>query len=126
MISGFVSEQGEIVVEIRISNPQDSALTARVEAIVDTGFTEDITLPPSVIEALGLTMVGETLVRLADGVERVFPYCLASIYWHGQERIAVAYNAPDSPLIGMSLLWGSRLIADIADSGDAVILPLER
>lgn len=125
MISGFVSANREVIFEIEVSNSSSGA-TAIVDAVVDTGFNGCLTLTPDIIKALGLTPMGEQPLTLADGVEHSFRSFLASISWHGQLRSIMAVEMPDAPLMGMSLLWGSRLIADIADGGDAVILPLER
>ena len=46
-----------------------------VEAIVDTGYSASLTLPPSLIAALGLPWQTMDTARLADGSE-----CIFSVY----------------------------------------------
>lgn len=41
-----------------------------VEFIVDTGFTGDRTLPPSVLQEIAATVRGRGFMLLADGTER--------------------------------------------------------
>ena len=126
MMSGFVSASGDIVVEIQVSNRTNPALSERVDAVLDTGFSEYLTLPSNIVSRLELSHQGDRILELADGSESRLPLYSAAVSWHGQRRGITVIETPSDALIGMRLLWGSRLIADIADGGDAVILPLER
>ena len=48
----------------------------------------------------------------------------ASIEWDGQVRPILVLEADDVPLIGMALLYGSRLTIDVVDGGAVTIEPL--
>ncbi|MDQ3507135.1 MAG: aspartyl protease family protein [Actinomycetota bacterium] len=81
---------------------------ARVEAVVDTGFTGHITLRPETAERLALSVAGCTESILADGSIVVEEYCLARVAWHETERPVQALIVDAEPLLGMSLLRGRQ------------------
>lgn len=124
MISGWINEHREIVFVVQVSNIANRALTAHVEVVLDTGFSEELVLPPDIVSTLGLTPQGEMPLTLADGEEQIFDFYMALISWHGQDRIVAVIEMPSERLIGMNLLWGSRLIVDAAVGGEAIIEPL--
>lgn len=45
----------------------------------------------------------------------------AKVLWHGQEREVLALQADGGPLIGMSLLYGSRLVLEVINNGNVTI-----
>ena len=49
---------------------------------------------------------------------------LAKVLWHGQEREVLILEAEGVPLVGMSLLYGSRVMLEVVDNGDVTIAPL--
>jgi len=80
-----------------------------VEAVIDTGFTDRLTLPPDVVDELGLPLRGSAEVVLADGGIETLPMYRVRLLWHDQERTIRAYAASGDPLVGMTLLSGSEL-----------------
>ena len=46
---------------------------------------------------------------------------LAKVLWHGQEQDVLALQADSGPLIGMSLLYGSRLVLEVMDNSNVTI-----
>nr|MBC8228759.1 clan AA aspartic protease [bacterium] len=46
---------------------------------------------------------------------------LAKVLWHNQEREVLVLQADGGPLVGMSLLYGSRVTLDVVDGGDVII-----
>ena len=52
MITGRVTRTPEALVALRVSGPQGREI--EIEAVLDTGFTDYLTLPPSVITELRL------------------------------------------------------------------------
>jgi clan AA aspartic protease len=88
-----------------------------MEAVIDTGFTDRLTLPPDVVEELGLPLRGAAEVTLADGSLETLPVYRARVFWHGQERTIRAYGAPGEPLVGMALLSGSELRMQVVADG---------
>lgn len=92
-----------------------------VSAILDTGYTEYLTLPPATITALDLPYLYSLPMYLADGSPirvRVFD---AVVRWMGQERSIPIQETDGDVLLGMSLLYGSRLLVDVVDGGDVTV-----
>src|SRR5438105_15966133 len=72
MIAGVVqSDEGRI--RLKVKGPKGER---EVEAIVDTGFTAYLTLPPPLIAALGLQWQRVESFTLADGSE-----CILMCIW---------------------------------------------
>ena len=90
-----------------------------VEAVVDTGFTGNLTLPAESIRRLGLPYIGNRTFELANGQQSRFEIYLGSVSWHDRERYVVTLQSGGAPLLGMALMWGSRVTVD-ALSGGAV------
>lgn len=51
MITGVVTAEREAVIGLKVQGP--SGQTQKIQAVIDTGFTGWLTLPPSLIAALG-------------------------------------------------------------------------
>ena len=93
-----------------------------LEFAVDTGFDGFLTLPLSVIKGLRLTPEGVGSVELADTEIRQFGLYDAVVSWDGQTReVAVLHSETQPPLLGMALLWGSRVTIDTRDGGEVAI-----
>ncbi|HEY3330153.1 MAG TPA: hypothetical protein VGK19_09055 [Capsulimonadaceae bacterium] len=52
MIEGYINDNGEPIVELRIGGTAGSFVN--MAAVIDTGFSDYLTLPTAVIELLGL------------------------------------------------------------------------
>jgi clan AA aspartic protease len=79
------------------------------EAIVDTGFTGHLTLPAQAVATLRLPFVSYYTAGLADGSRVRIPLHEAAVVWHGAQRTVPVLVTGNRPLIGMSLIYGSRL-----------------
>jgi clan AA aspartic protease len=120
MISGMITASREALVRVRVRGSQE----IEVDAVLDTGFTEYLSLPPSLIALLALPYVTLDRVMLADGSivrSRVYE---ARVVWEGQERIVSAHATQGTPLIGMSLLYDHLLTMEVVDGGAVTIEPL--
>jgi predicted aspartyl protease len=122
MIRGVVNARNEAVVRIRVRGPAHSGLD--LDAIVDTGFTESLTLSAATIASLGLTrkMIGGAV--LADGSAQRFDVYPAEISWDGGWRPILVYAIGAVPLLGMRLLVGNALRIAVVPGGTVVIVPL--
>ena len=80
-----------------------------LEVVLDTGFTGYLTLPSESIEQLDLPFVGQRTFELANGELFRFDAYLAAMSWHGSLRDALVLQSDSTPLLGMTLLWGSRV-----------------
>ena len=124
MINGVVrpsAEDGtglEALVDITVAG--DDRVFRTLAAVVDTGATDWLTLPASVVRELGLRYTGIRTVNQAQGpVVEVDVYAVW-ILWHGRMRRVFAESGNDT-LIGTDLLADSRLIIDWWDGGEVVI-----
>jgi len=121
MMQGTVTADKEAILTLIVRN---GSRELAVEAIVDTGFTDYLTLTADHINTLDLPLVGTSLVTLADGSEVQLGIYRAVVLWHGEERAIQTLAAEGGPLLGMSLLYGSRLVMDVLDGSAFTITAL--
>jgi clan AA aspartic protease len=114
-----VSGGREAVVPLAILGSDGTRV--EVEAAIDTGFTGHLTLPADVVRSLALSRRGFVEVELADGSTTALGVYDARVLWRGRERLVPVYEAEGGPLVGMSLLRGSRLTVEVEPGGDVVI-----
>jgi predicted aspartyl protease len=114
-----VSGGREAVVPLAILGSDGSRV--EVEAVIDTGFTGHLTLRADVVRPLALSGRGFVEVELADGSTAALGVDDARVLWRARERPVPGYEAEGGPLVGMSLLRGSRLTVDVEPGGEVVI-----
>ncbi len=121
MIVGHVTPDGrEAVIPLTLLR-STAEETMSVEAVIDTGFTDRLTLPPDVVDELGLPLRGSAEVVLADGGIETLPMYRVRLLWHDRERTIRAYAASGDPLVGMTLLSGSELRIRVMGGGTVEI-----
>ncbi len=113
MITGVVNADREPILQVlvRDANGQEQ----RYEAVTDTGYTGWLTLPPSIIAALGLSWRERGGATLADGSRVLFDVYNATVLWDGQPVIIPVDAVDADPLVGMSLMYGYKLVMPILD-----------
>ncbi len=127
MIKGSVHSLGESPitgaprVSITVANITEPNRTITVSATVDTAFTAYLTLPGASIRELELAQRGEQEAELASGDVGSFAVYPGLAHWHGQSRLTPILESDSEPLLGMAMLWGSRLIVDAWEGGDVII-----
>jgi clan AA aspartic protease len=122
---GTVTADGrEAVLGVEVLST-NGASSLRIEAVVDTGFTGHLTLPPATVEALGLPIIGSAESILADGSLVMEDVCLARVPWQGGERPVRVLVADAVPLLGMALLRGSELRVECVGGGRVSVEKLE-
>ncbi|HEX3599069.1 MAG TPA: hypothetical protein VHU84_02940 [Lacipirellulaceae bacterium] len=99
----------------------DDGKSQQAKAIIDTGFSGDLTLPQSMIDSLCLSWLCRQQGLLADGSLHTFDVYIGSIAWPGGERIVEIEAADIEPLVGMSLLEGNRLTIEVRGGGKVTI-----
>jgi clan AA aspartic protease len=119
VITGQITADREAVLRLVVQGPSGSEL--EVDAVIDTGFTEFLTLPPAILAGLGLTFRHSTPMVLADGSTALFEVYRARVEWDGSERTVLTHEADGGALVGMSLLYGSRVTMDVVDGGPLTI-----
>ena len=119
MITGSVNADYEAIIRLRVQGP--ARHKHEVEAIIDTGFNGFLTLPPSLVIALGLTRLSRGRALLASGSEELFDIYGVTVLWDGQQQYVEADAVDTAPLVGMSLLDGYDLHIQVAHGGRVVI-----
>ena len=122
MIAGKVTADREAVIELQLAGPVPE--TQQINAVIDTGYNGNPTLPGHLITALQLPSAGFRRAALADGSSAILNVYLGNVVWHGRPHEVVVARAEGAPLVGMSLLRGSRMTMDVIDNGDVLIAEL--
>ena len=118
MISGVI-QSNEARIIVTVIGPQGQE--HEVHAVIDTGFSGVLTLPPSMIAKLGLTWQTIEIATLADGSECRFDVYEAQLIWDGIVYDTLVDEADTDPLIGMKLLKGFELKMQVRPRGKVTI-----
>ena len=119
MIEGVVNARNEAVIRLALDGP--TGQTREMDAVIDTGYSEYLTLPPTVMTELGLPFVGFMRASLADGSEVLFNLYAVTVLWDGDPMDVNAYESNSIPLVGMALLQGHNLNMDVERGGRVAI-----
>ena len=119
MIQGSVNAAYEAVVTLAVRGP--AGQTTEIDAVIDTGFTGVLTLPPALVSELGLPFVTRGRATLANGSEDFFDICEVAVLWESQLRYVLADAADTTPLLGMALLDSHSLYVEVERGGRVVI-----
>jgi clan AA aspartic protease len=122
MIAGMVNANREATIRLLVRGPQGHQ--QEIEAIIDTGFTGFLTLPPLLVTTWGLAWLCRQPGILADGRVEYFDVYVATVIWDGQPRTVEVEAADTEPLVGMSLLEHHALRIDILNGGMVTITAL--
>ena len=109
----------EAVITLSVQGPEGQA--REVDAVVDTGFTGFLTLPPALVTELGLPFETTGHATLADGSEVSFDTYRVAVLWEGQSRYVLADAADTTPLVGMLLLDMHDLSIRVREGGWVLI-----
>jgi clan AA aspartic protease len=119
VISGQVDAHREPRIQVTVRGPTGQQVD--LSAVVDTGFTGWLTLPPALIGTLALPKTGHGRATLADGRAILFEIFDVTVVWDGT-AVAVAAEAADTdPLVGMLLLDGFELRVQAVPGGTVTI-----
>ena len=122
MITGVVNANREAIIQLVVTGP--SGQQQDTEAIIDTGFTGFLTLPPARVTALGLPWLSRQPGILADGSVDIFDVYVATVMWDGLPRTVEVEAADTEPLVGMSLLDRHSLRIDVLRDGIVTVSAL--
>lgn len=106
-VSGPVTAERELIVRLTVlgSSTGEPEPSVEVEAVLDTGFTGHLALPPEVVTELGLPLLGSRRSVLADGSRIALDVHRAEVLWDGRRRLVEVLAARGGALAGMSLIW---------------------
>ena len=118
MITGVVRAR-EARIRLRIRGPRRRE--QEIEAVIDTGYTSGLTLPPALVAALGLRWHSVGRGILEDGRTCLFDVYEAKVVWDRRERRVLVDEADTDPLVGMGLLTGYELKVQVRSRGKVTI-----
>ena len=119
MILGVVNAAYEAVMTLSVQGPEGQA--QEVDAVVDTGFTGYLTLPPALMTELALPFETTGHATLADGSEVSFDTYRVTVLWEGRPRYVLADAADTTPLVGMLFLDMHDLSIQVRNGGRVLI-----
>ena len=119
MMTGVVTANREATIRLVVAGPGQRQ--EAIEGVIDTAFNGFLTLPSRVVRALNLPFVGNRRAMLGDERSVVLDIYLATVMWNEEEREVLVLQAEGGPLIGMSLLYGYRVILNVVENGDVII-----
>lgn len=119
MITGIVNARYEMVIKVPVQN--SAGQEQEVEAVLDSGFTGSLTLPPSLIASLNLPWRSRSSAILANGNVEQFDIHVATIVWDCRPRPILIQAIDNIPLLGMALLRDYDLRARVTVGGSVQI-----
>ena len=122
MITGYVNQALEPVVPVAVLDRNGHRW--RLEVVVDTGFSGDLTLPLASINELGLPWRGSMEMFQADGRAVKCHRYAATIIWDGQHRTIEVMESATESLLGTNLLNGYLLTIQMTAGGEVSIAEL--
>lgn len=119
MIRGALNDDLEPMVVVEISSGDGRFQT--VEALLDTGFSGHLTLPPDAVARLGLEHAERMPMTLADGQRIEVSLYRGFAQWLGEVRRISVIATDGPPLLGMSLLAGGKITIRAQAGGEVLI-----
>jgi clan AA aspartic protease len=107
MILGYVNANREAIVQFAVLGENQTRLG--IKAVIDTGYTGSLTLPPTLITDLELIWYTRQEGILGDGSICMFDVYEVSVIWDGQVKTIEVNASKTEPLVGMELLEGYEL-----------------
>ncbi|MBD2135244.1 MULTISPECIES: clan AA aspartic protease [unclassified Sphaerospermopsis] len=114
MITGII-KNGRATVNVIFRLPDQPDFT--IEFVIDTGFTEFLSLPPRAVNLLNLPFVYDMYANLADNSRVLLPVHQTTIIWNGEEREVNVLATGKLPLLGTALLDGYELSIQFTEGG---------
>lgn len=119
MILGSINVDLEATIQLRVRGP--AGREDDIEAAIDTGFNGFLTLPPMLVQSLGLVRIGRGRAVMASGRRELFSIYEVAVFWDNQWRSVEAVSADSSALLGMDLLYGYDLSVEVVVGGRVII-----
>ena len=119
MVEGVVNARLQAIITLPVIGP--SGHTWNVVSVVDTGFSDFLTLPLVVVEELGLEFAYNLEAMLASGSMETLPVFATTIIWDGRTRDVRAIASHGMSLIGMRMLENQDLHVEVVKGGRVVV-----
>lgn len=122
MIRGIVNADLDAILRLVVRGPVGQR--QKIKAVIDTGFSNWLSLPPSQIALLGLPWQQRGRAILADGSVRPFDIYEGTVVWDRRRLRIPIYELDAEPLVGMALLEGFELKVQVRRRGTVLIQAL--
>ena len=122
MITGKVNADLEARIELKIQSAAGEG--PLINAVIDSGFTGFLTLPPSLLSAIDAPWLYYQEGMLADGSTQVFDVYVVTIVWDGSPRTVEVEAIDADPLVGMALLNHHEVHFVVVPNGELRIQPV--
>ena len=120
MIQGEVNSDRQVMISLQVYD--SSGRPVALEAQIDTGFSDCLTLSPARIATLQLVIWGRSSFILGDGHEEEFNLYSSKVLFNEKEHdIFILEADSEPPLVGMTLLYGSHIQLDVIEGGAVLI-----
>lgn len=124
MMTGVVNANGEAMLRVVVGDLATQRIV--IDALIDTGYTGNLTLPPSTIAALNLPWRGSEEGVLGDGSTQMFDVYSATIIWDGEFRTIKVNESDTVSLLGVGLLYGYEVCIQTIDGGTVTVKALPK
>ena len=115
MIEGIVNDYLEATVSLSAEGPRGQQRS--IDAVIDTGFSGELSLPPWLVVDLGLTYESQVQAILANGATETLSLYRARLIWDNRAIDVLAAESDAPPLVGMSLLKDHELRIEASPGG---------
>jgi clan AA aspartic protease len=115
MVRGNVNRKYEAVTRLRLRGSTE--VHVEVDAVVDTGFSNWLTLPVSIVNQLGLVTYSQSSFTLADHSEILVDIYSVDVEWDGEFQNVIVSALGEECLIGMQFLEGYELRIQVTPGG---------
>lgn len=95
-----------------------------IEFILDTGFDGDLSLPSSFISQIDAAASEFRIIQAVGEKARQAQAFEVLLDWHEEERITEVIILENAPLLGVGLMEGSLLQAEMQTGGEVSLEPL--
>jgi clan AA aspartic protease len=99
--------------------------TETLQCVIDTGFTDFLSLSPAAVAFLGLPFQEQAQVDIADARSVRVPVHTATILWNGSRRTVRVFAMGKRFLLGAELLDKHDVQIEYTEGGRVSIEPLQ-
>jgi clan AA aspartic protease len=116
MMTGNVNSKLQPTISLSLIAPDGTEF--ELDALIDTGFSGDITLPIETIRQMGLTFYVQDVHTIGNNQDAAFNvYTGAKVYWHQKDVDVLVMEVEGESYMGMELLEGSSLFVEAKPNG---------
>ena len=115
MTTGHIDQHGHPVLPVDLFDRQGRL--HRVEAMIDTGFDDFLTLPAHLVQRMGLVWASRMPMQAATSEWAQFDVYAADVLWLGNRLPLRVLQTQSEILVGTRLLWETQLTVQFWEGG---------